>query len=1070
MAKNIGNKVSRVLDVKDRNFTSVIYQQKRPPLDSEFNLMQEIQNENISNLLKEITPSGFLELSKIEGAPEDRTLLNSNWKNAIKFKNPYALVNGWLIHIGGGTNQFQANAIEDIWAQISNDPDEIAFILSEPPLTAHRQDLVFLEVWQVVLKTSDIVHKDGFVQSSLDPLENDLIDPNLEIETSQRVQVQYRFRRANGVDFVAFREGLGHASATAQGPLPSPNLNYRYSKHPTDSGLYISGDGSDISKTDLGTVDGYIYALPICRVHRKNRTAYSTTNQNGSANSLLTSVTSDRPDGLFHDEINDGDIEDLRHLVSINGFDLKNLLDENLYNLWSSNLSGELKSSINDENVIGSKIIQIDGISTSAITGVNTSSRVPDGNRRSFTEGREIQKISFNISNPVFNGGKIWFVPKGKKLPTNSWEYEMWDENIFYSRISSLEYRPKVIIWDQTSKIREEISAGTWFQLGEYRLFDYIEDDCKNRIEFQPDPADVSKFQGKSVTFVFDFYTREGGGIGNTQGGFNFKIHKMLSAFNNKDSSEVETNHYKIPSTTKNLKNARNILSSDGNDNTIDITYVDTALTRSIARFEEASIPTSSLEEKYKGACIEITYHVVSSGSATVNIPNIVYGRSVFGVFSGYNLTRESWLSYGIQKTSESYEVSGLVVTEGDILSFTLLCGNYTTDYIPHIKGISNFAKMYVFQSSVSPGEQGRQGVINVKKDSLRNLCDGVLANCGYYNGSRFAFVGYLNNRLVEISEIEGLGTPVIKYTLAEAPNTSGVLDIHFIGYYNPDLPPAGPNSTEADRFYFAYQHLPYKGILRTRLATNATERFRILKIDEKIAVTTAGSGSRDQYVSDELKGLIENLPINSNTRGYNFFGSSIEYSLNGGNSSLRLAHGRGPSQDSYSSQSTFLFEGQVLTLGINSNAPMLRGASVLSPTIHERGFNLNAPTIRDSLGNLLTDPETNLPYDIVFNRDMSQYNHLTQWSAIVEGLDSYKGELFLLVITTTSTVYNKLEGLEYEYLEQKDLYRNDALGKGQETILRNDLTANQLNLFLGRKIVGAADIIPLEGRPLIKV
>lgn len=1068
MAKNLGNKVSRVLDVKNRNFTSVVYQQKRPPLDSEFNLMQDIQNEYISNLLKEISPSGFLEISKIEGAPENRSLLNSNWKNAIKFKNPYALINGWIVHIGGGTNQFQANALEDIWSQLSNDPDEIAFILAEPPLTAHRQDLVFLEVWQAVLKTSDVLNKDGFVQSSLDPLENDLIDQNLEIETSQRVQIQYRFRRANGVDFVAFREGLGHASASAQGPLPTPNLSYKYSKHPTDPGLYIAGNGSDISKTELGTVDGYIYALPICRVHRKNRTAYSPTNQNGSANSLLSSVVSDRPDGLFHDEINEGDIEDLRHTVSINGFDFENILDNSLYKLWSSEIPGELKSSLNDENVIGSKIIQIDGISTSAITGVNTTARIPDGARRSFTEGRDIQKISFNITNPVFNGGKIWFVPKGKKLPTNTWEYELWNENLFYSRINSLEYRPKIIVWDQTSKVRTEILGGTWFQLGEYRLFDYIEDDCKNRIEFQPE--NIAELQGKSVTFVFDFYTREGGGIGNTQGGFNFKIHNMLSAFNNKDSSEVETNHYKSVSTSRLLKNPRITVSSDDNENTLDVVYTDTALTRSISRFEEASIPTSSLDEKYKGACIEITYHVISSGSATVNIPNVVYGRSVFGVFSGYNLTRESWLSYGVQKTSESYELSGLVVTEGDVLSFTLLCGNYTTDFIPHTKGISNFAKMYVFQSTVSPGEPGRQGVINVKKDSLRNLCDGVLSNCGYYNGNRFAFVGYINNRLVEISEIQGLGTPVIRYTLAQAPVTSGVLDIHFLGYYNPDLPPAGPNSTEADRFYFTYQHLPYKGILRTRLPLNGSEKFKILKIDQRIAVTTAGSGSREQLVPDDLKGLIENLPINSNTRGYNFFGSNIEYPLNGGDSSLRLAHGRGPSQESSNSQSSFLFEGQTITLGINSNAPMLRGATLINPIIHERGFDLKAPAIRDNSGNLLTDPITNLPYDIVFNRDMSQYNHLTQWTAIVEGLDSYKGELFLLVITTTSTVYNKVEGLEYEYLELKDLYRNDAFGKGKETILRNDLTANQLNLFLGRKIIGAADIIPLEGRPLVKV
>jgi hypothetical protein len=1065
MAKNLGNKVSRVLDVKNKSLKSIIYQQKRPPLDSEFNLMQDIQNENISNILKEITPSGFLNVSKIEGAPENRSLLNSSWKNVVKFKNPYAIVNGWLIHIGGGTNQFQANAQQDIWKELSNDLDEIVFLLSDPPLTAHRQDLIFLEVWESVLKTSDPVFKDGFIQSSLPSFENDLIDTNLEIETSQRTQVQYRFRRANGVDFISFREGLGHASATAQGPLASPNNSYRYSKHPTDVGLYVSGDGSSKSKTDLGTVDGYIYALPICRVHRKNRTAYSNFNQNGSANSILSSAVSDRPDGLFHDEINDGDIEDLRHTVSLDGFDLQKILNENLYKLWTATLPGELKSSPNDENVIGNKIIQIDGISTSVIQGVDTQNRIPDGIRRSFTEAKEIQKISFGITNPVFNGGKLWFVPKGKK--ENPWEYELWDENIFYPRIDSIDYRPKIIVWDESSKVRTEISGGQWYQLGEYRLFDYIQDECKNRIEFQPE--NIAELQNKAVIFMFDFITREGGGIGQVRGGFNFKIHKMLAGFNNKDSSEVEVNHYQSASNVKILKNPRTVISSDGDENTIDVFYTDTALTRSISRFEESSIPTSALDEKYRGACIEITYHLISTGSATVNIPRTVYGRSVFGVFSGYNITRQSWLSYGVQKTSESYELSGLVVGEQDVLAFTLLCGNYTADYIPHAKGISNFARNYIFQSSVSLAS-GLTGVINVKKDSLRNLCDGVLANCGYYNGNRFVYVGYLNNRQVEISEIEGLGTPVIKYTLAQEPVSPGVLDIHFLGYYNPDLPPGGLNSPEADRFYFTYQHIPYKGTLRTRLPSGRLERFKILKLDEKIAVTTAGSGSRDQYVPDDLKGLINNLPLNSSVREYNFFGSNIEYPLNGGNSSLRLAHGRGPSQDNFNSNNSFLFEGQVISLGTNTNAPMLRGATLRDPVIHERGFDFNVPTIRDNQGNLLQDPLTGQPYDIVFKRDMSQYNHLTQWSAIVEGIDSYRGELFLLVITTTSTVYNRFEGLEYTYLELKDLYRNNALGRGKETILRNDLSANDLNQLLGRKIIGAADIIPLEGRPLARL
>ncbi|MCH8177101.1 MAG: hypothetical protein IIC09_02670, partial [Proteobacteria bacterium] len=114
------------------------------------------------------------------------------------------------------------------------------------------------------------------------------------------------------------------------------------------------------------------------------------------------------------------------------------------------------------------------------------------------------------------------------------------------------------------------------------------------------------------------------------------------------------------------------------------------------------------------------------------------------------------------------------------------------------------------------------------------------------------------------------------------------------------------------------------------------------------------------------------------------------------------------------------------------------RGLNISNPTISERGFDLNAPEIRNSDGDIQTNPNTGNPYDIIFGTDMSVYNHLTQWTAIVESLDSFKGELFLLVITTVSTVYNKIEGLEYTYLGEKDLYEDDDLGRGKETILNS--------------------------------
>ena len=58
MAKDLGDIVSRVLETTDRSFNSVVFQQKRPPLDSEWNLAQDIVLDKLSDVLREITPSG----------------------------------------------------------------------------------------------------------------------------------------------------------------------------------------------------------------------------------------------------------------------------------------------------------------------------------------------------------------------------------------------------------------------------------------------------------------------------------------------------------------------------------------------------------------------------------------------------------------------------------------------------------------------------------------------------------------------------------------------------------------------------------------------------------------------------------------------------------------------------------------------------------------------------------------------------------------------------------------------------------------------------------------------------
>ena len=1035
-----GTSVSRLLDNVNRNFTGVVFQQKRPPLDSEWNLVQSIAQENISDILKKTTPSGFLDIGKITTTPRDREQVTSSWSNALLVKNPTAIVNGWVIHVGGGNNQFQPSSQEDIWKDLSNDESEIALIGEEAPYVGYREDLVFLEVWQKVVHTSDTIHKYGNVKSSVDPYENDLIDPNIEIETSKRIQIQYRTRWVNGVDFTSYRDGVDFPGVFASGVSGIPNLSYTFKKHPTDPGLYVAGDGSGDSKEDLGTTDGFVYAIPIARVHRRNRQAYSLTNQNGASKTLSTGDSSDRPDGLFYDEIAPRDIEDLRHQIYTTSIDYKKLLEENLDMVWNDTIPKELKYSPLDENLAGNELIQVDGISLTSKAGVNQHGRDPDGILRTFTEARQDQSFVFFTMNPSLHNSKLWFSPLGHQ--EESYEYPLYDENKVYM---SGDEEPLVQTIDPNTNQVNTIFGGQWEGLGEARTWDYLTGD-RNKITYLP--MDSSVIENKHVLITFKLKVREGGGLEGNSGGFSYPIKEMLTGKNDFTGYPVDFN--------LDTDTYRNVpLGSESYPLRKIGDLEDTAIGRSISSFESASNtgnPSSGIyndDNVYRAGCVECKYYKVYEGDTTDSIDNVVYDRKVLGILSVYNVTQSRYMYGnfgqvpGIEKTTTGttgYLMTGLEGDSGDTLEYTLLLGNYSVDYTPHIKGVTNMVSTYNFTNSVTAGD--REGILNVKAKSggqglppqnyspKEGSCDAVLATAGFFNGIEYKPIAYANNRLVLLDRIENLGTPLVSYYLEDESPYTGTIEIPFLGYYNP---------REEDDIYFEYKHSPYAGIINTRLRSGEEQKFKILSLDDKLAVITAGTGSKEQLVPENLKGLATRLPINKQVLEYNLLSDNVPSPLSGGLTNLRRIIGRGLAPYG---ESVGLKEGEVLTLKIgeeDDNTLMGRGVIISSSKISERGLDFATP-----------------------------FNHLNQWTSLVEGTGIFKGEMMLLVITTVSTIYNQAEGSEYAYLEQKGIYKADAVNRGALTILNNGLTGIEMSQNLGETIFGAVDVYPLKNRPLI--
>lgn len=218
-------------------------------------------------------------------------------------------------------------------------------------------------------------------------LPNNIIDPTVDTETAARVQIQYRIRvtgAAQGVNFKTQADGFTNTQVVAWGSTGSDVVNYPFMKadgttapvapvvtdpslyQTVDNGLWISGDGTEASATALGTVDGFVYAIPIGFVFRRSD-AYAgqsapftpgagsgfapLTNTNGALPNThvawlnpslginIPQNESDRPDGYFHDAIALTDFLDLRKQVAPGGVDLKAELERQMTRLLDNNMS-----------------------------------------------------------------------------------------------------------------------------------------------------------------------------------------------------------------------------------------------------------------------------------------------------------------------------------------------------------------------------------------------------------------------------------------------------------------------------------------------------------------------------------------------------------------------------------------------------------------------------------------------------------------------------------------------------------------------------------------------------------
>ena len=288
-----GGNVSRVLSASEYQFTDVVYQKRRPPLDAEITLTGGVAADRSKRVTKLTVPaSGWL-----DDGSQSRAVFQTDPTHSNKFafgypdRPVYAVVDGEVIPVAG--------------TDITSPGDNLNWIKLPPPGAVDaRVDVVFLETWRALVSpnpsttnkpSATTLHRYGNVlygNAGSNPAD-DIKDTSIGIETTKRVQLQYRIRVVSltKLSLQNNPDGMLNANVLAQANQTNPVAGKLYYMSPSDHGLWLAGWSgaapasnvlaagvtADPDTNGTGTVDGWVKSIPLCAVFRRGTSAYDAT-------------------------------------------------------------------------------------------------------------------------------------------------------------------------------------------------------------------------------------------------------------------------------------------------------------------------------------------------------------------------------------------------------------------------------------------------------------------------------------------------------------------------------------------------------------------------------------------------------------------------------------------------------------------------------------------------------------------------------------------------------------------------------------------------------------------------
>lgn len=889
MSTDFGNglefQVDRELNAVDTSLDSVVFQKRKPPLAEEFNFFQELQSLNRRSALRAQLQSGVIDFTLAGEAysvlPTRNTFLAElKAANQFAIQNFRAAVDGMIVDVVA--SRVNGASLPSDLTPSKNERFNVVKLSGPPEDGTTRVDLVFLEVWRAPVgvnpntvnkPSATTIYKHGNRQYVGTHPADEMIDPAFSIETSKRIQVQYQIRIVESVTLDGYLsapyEGtpdgvnLGSRVKARGGSVGGADTTYTFSSmwSSGDSGLYRAGDGSLAAKQALKSVDGYVYAIPLVAVARRNKnltTGYDpVTNPNGSKVSVLDNVASDRPDGLFFDEVAMKDVLDLRHKVMPNNPDFSQILRRNTRQLFAGSLRTKLGTA-SSGRIVGTDLTDTDTIgSADALT---YRFATPDGLRRNFTNEGITQAIVGNFTYP--NDQVTGIVQYYNTASPGSVKKIVIDGTSTSSN-AIVDFDPAVSgTWPVVSVGGVVKSLVGLSGLG----WNYVAGTSQTKAEIILSPADAALFSvGNNVQVQFDVQY-PGAGFRSIPE----QLHRVKNVSPDATTDFPVEFAFTVDNTNRSVDLAHYLkLSRPGSPNTDHPGVVGVALDNMVDYpVNSFSGVSSGTTDVLKGATRVRQYFVTGTVSNTYSIPKTVDGQKILGIikilrtvdgvtFTDIDMTSNlSSINKGLSEATNWTVTLTPPVGQSNFVGYTLrfdvILANISAAVNSLVRGVRDFAKdttlvipqvinaLNLTQEFTTPDNSI---ILSMPSYEAPN---GTLIYYGFVNGiMQQVTLGSSNDGIVS-----GFGTNKVTVTFTSSIPTNAKLEVPVLSSYTPST---------SDLIDFTYTYRPYQGYG----STIPLGECEIVAIGDSL-IHTLGTGASNTDGDVKVLGMAQHLPLPS--------------------------------------------------------------------------------------------------------------------------------------------------------------------------------------------------------------